>query len=183
MCHQLGTARLCTPVWRGTNDAPHLWGEIPGTDSQQLWPGLWRHCQPLLKRHQHRCCRPQVPLSITAICRQHPQPSRDFTIPAAQPGHKHIWKSNFISALTQQKETLHFCHEVFLSLVSSSTASSQGLRDNSSGKRPSPNALILARLLLKDSGTHHLSRERAGAEGRAAREQQNSGSEWGCPSF
>lgn len=98
-----------------------------------LCPGLERDHQSFTRLDQRRCCCSQLPQSFKAFCHLHPQPPGISLFPIAYPCHKDTRESNLISALTQQNETLHFCHEVILSLLSSAAASSRAKKHNSNG--------------------------------------------------
>lgn len=98
-----------------------------------LCPGLERDHQSFTRLDQRRCCCSQLPQSFKAFCHLHPQSPGISLFPIAYPCHKDTRESNLISALTQQNETLHFCHEVILSLLSSAAASSRAKKHNSNG--------------------------------------------------
>lgn len=112
----------------------HLWREALGQTRLVLCPGLERDHQSFTRLDQRRCCCSQLPQSFKAFCHLHPQSPGISLFPIAYPCHKDTRKSNLISALTQQNETLHFCHEVILSLLSSAAASSRAKKHNSNGK-------------------------------------------------
>lgn len=94
-----------------------------------LCPGLGRDHQSFNRLDQRRFCCSQLPQSFKAFCHLHPQSPGISLFPIVYPCHKDTRKSNLISALTQQNETLNFCHGVILSLLSSAAASSWGLRN------------------------------------------------------
>lgn len=78
---QLKAAMLFNVVWRGTLRMQlHLWGRTPWDSQSVSRSGFWRHHQPFIKLDQHRCCCSQPLQSIKAICPQHSQAPRDFTV-------------------------------------------------------------------------------------------------------
>lgn len=112
----------------------HLWREALGQTRLVLCPGLERDHQSFNRLDQRsRCCCSQLPQSFKAFCHLHPQSPGISLFPIAYPCHKDTRESNLISALTQQNETLHFCHEVILSLLSLAAASSRVKKHNSNG--------------------------------------------------
>lgn len=127
---------------------------------QQLWPGPGRYHQSFNRLDRHRCCCSQLPQFIKAFHHLHPQPQGISLLPVAYPCHKNTRKSSLISTLTQQNETLHFCYEVFLSLLFSETASSQGLRNITAMETYIPRCPRSCQASSEGRVATHLSREK-----------------------
>lgn len=128
-----------------------LWGDSPGTDQvgAQVGPGLGRYHQSFNRLDQRRCCCSQLPQSFKpfVICTPNPQGLHYF-LSLSLP-QRHPEKQFNLSSYPAKRNTAFLSRSDSEPSVLSNSQLSGAKKHNSNGKHTPPDALILARPLLK----------------------------------